>query len=200
MTDLSTHYPQSYWWGPDQCRLGWCLCNSCTHFRHYQPLANLPWCSKNVIRLLIAFSLSWFTASAQIANQHNGHKCIFFPCRDLLWRLFMFGETFKKTKTQKSSTEDLLKRPQGNALWCSLPLAAVLEIVSVSPGLWAVSHRRMARLMIKARRERTKAAIPKFSPTVVSRGNRVAKESLRLLNSWKDNNGILSLCMRNTFC
>lgn len=46
----------------------------------------------------------------------------------------------------------------------------MLEVVSVLPCLREPNQKIIEKLMIKARRDRTKAAIPKLSLTIVSRG------------------------------
>lgn len=68
-----------------------------------------------------------------------------------------------------------------------IPLTAgVLEVVTVPLVLWKPSQKKItaAMMMIKIRREKTKAVIPKFSPTVGSWGKR--KETLRLVTSQSD--------------
>lgn len=64
--------------------------------------------------------------------------------------------------------------------------AGVLEVVTVPLVLWKPSQKKItaAMMMIKIRREKTKAVIPKFSPTVGSWGKR--KETLRLVTSQPD--------------
>lgn len=51
------------------------------------------------------------------------------------------------------------------------------EVVSVRPRLSKYSHRTIARLKMKARREKKRAAIPKFSPAVREQGSDTENKS-----------------------
>lgn len=51
-----------------------------------------------------------------------------------------------------------------------LPLLATLPVINVPSSLCQHSQKIIAKMAIKARREKTKADVPKFSPTVVNQG------------------------------
>lgn len=80
---------------------------------------------------------------------------------------FQVQANLRKNKKLKWFTEHLLPPKSKKAFWCSLPFATVLDMLKVAQNLSQPSHDRMATLIIMARREKKKAAIPKFSPTVV---------------------------------
>ena len=92
---------------------------------------------------------------------------------------------------------------QQEMLYVFLPLAAVFEVVfGVATSLWNPSQKSIPKLAIKARRKKTKAAIPNFSATVVGWGNRNVGERLWLKITanydyqLKRQHSFLSLCMK----
>lgn len=99
-TDLNTHCHRSSWQGPGQCRLGWCLCNSCIHSGHCRSVANPPWWVEKKIVVIIYLNIHY--------KQYICDKKIFL-CRDSLWGFFRSRKTLKKTKKSKLITEKWLE-------------------------------------------------------------------------------------------
>lgn len=160
MTDLNTHCPLSYWWGPGQCRLHWFVSNSCTHLHHYWLLVNFP--------------LSWEKweriVKGLLAHQQNRHNHVYFFHRETYVGGFSsVGKPWGKPG-HKIHPQNICSNCTHEILCFFLPLAAALGDASVLE-ICKPSHRRTTRLMNKAKREMMKAAIPKLSPTVVTWGN-----------------------------
>lgn len=153
MTDWSTRCPCSCWLGPDRRRLGCCLRNSCTRLRQRQLVA-WPSCYVEIVtRVLIHTQMT-----------HNRWtNLLSTSCWDLLWCFFRSGETFRRIKKPLKNLQLCLKSVR-NVLLCHLLLAPALEVLVVSRSLRQTSQDITPRVMIKARRERARAASPKLSP------------------------------------